>query len=136
MQIIVPTTKAREVVDITDKVTRECIDFTGQVNIFVTHSSAAITTANLDPGTDQDLLDALDGLVPQAEWIHPHDPQHAPDHLLASIVGPGLVVPVVNGRLQLGTWQRIVLIEFNGPKERQVDIGLIGAQNAESNLML
>lgn len=136
MNITVATTKDREVVDITEKVSREVIDFTGQVNIFAMHSTVGITTANLDPGTDRDLLDALDGLIPKAEWIHPHNPEHAPDHLLASIIGPGLVVPVVNGHLQLGTWQRIVLVEFNGPKERQVNIGLIGSQNADPNLML
>jgi secondary thiamine-phosphate synthase enzyme len=136
MNITIATTKPREVVDITDKVTREVIDFTGMVSVFVLHTTAAITTADLDPGTDLDLLDGLAGMLPQQQWRHPHNPEHAPAHILSSIVGPGIVVPVNNGQLVLGTWQRIVLIELDGPKERQVAVTLIGSQSADPNLML
>jgi secondary thiamine-phosphate synthase enzyme len=136
MTITIATTQPREVVDITDKITREVIDFTGLVNIFALHTTAAITTANLDPGTDQDLLDGLKGMLPEQQWRHQHNPEHAPDHILASIVGPGLVVPVKNGQLILGTWQRVVLVEFDGPKERQVEVTLIGGQSTDPGLML
>jgi secondary thiamine-phosphate synthase enzyme len=136
MNITIATTQPREVVDITDKVTREVIDFTGLVSVFVLHTTAAITTADLDPGTDQDLLDGLGGMLPQQQWRHAHNPEHAPAHILSSIVGPGVVVPVKNGQLILGTWQRIVLIELDGPKERQIEISLIGSQTADPNLML
>jgi secondary thiamine-phosphate synthase enzyme len=136
MTITVATTQRREVVDITDKITREVTDFTGLVHIFALHTTAAITTANLDPGTDQDLLDGLAGMLPQQQWRHQHNPEHAPDHILASIVGPGLIVPVKNGQLVLGTWQHVVLVEFDGAKERQVEVTLVGGQHAEPGLML
>ncbi len=131
MTITIPTGAKRQVIDITDKVANEVVDKTGYVSIFVAHTTVAITTADLDPGTDLDLLDALGGMLPNVQWRHPHDPSHAPDHLLASIVGPGLVVPVKAGHLQLGTWQRIVLIEFNGPQERTVEVGIIGSADEE-----
>lgn len=107
-------------VDITDEVAQRLTDGSGVVTVFIRHTTAAITTADLDPGTDLDLLDFLNSLVPDKKWRHPHDPSHAPDHLLASIIGPGVSVPYENGKLLLGIWQRIVLIEFDGPRERQV----------------
>ena len=132
MTLTIPTSEKRQVVDITEKIAAEVAEKSGYVSIFTSHSTTAITTANLDPGTDQDLLDALSTLIPPLQWRHQHDPAHAPDHLLASIIGPGLVVPVKAGRLQLGTWQRIVLIDFNGPQERQVEVGMIGAPDQET----
>jgi len=131
MTITIPTSEKRQVIDITDKVAREVVDKTGHVSIFATHSTTAITTANMDPGTDQDLLDALTSLIPPLQWRHAHNPGHAADHLLASIVGASIVVPVKSGQLQLGTWQRIVLVDFNGPQERHVEVGLIGASDGE-----
>jgi secondary thiamine-phosphate synthase enzyme len=95
------------------------------VLVFVAHTTAAITTADLDPGTDLDLLDALDGLLPEKQWRHPHNPAHAPDHLLSSIIGPCVMVPVEQGKLQLGTWQRIILVEFDGPRTRTVHLQLL-----------
>ena len=136
MIITIPSTEKRQIVDITDKIARETTDFSGLVSIFVQHSTAAITTADLDPGTDLDLLDALEGLLPNRQWRHPHNPEHAPDHLLSSILGPGLVVPVANGRLQLGTWQRIVLVELNGPQERTIDVTLIGSTHVDASMVL
>jgi secondary thiamine-phosphate synthase enzyme len=131
MTITIPTSEKRQVIDITDKVAREVVDKTGYACVFVAHSTAAITTADLDPGTDLDLLDALSGMLPTVQWRHPHNPEHAPDHLLASIIGPSIIVPVKAGQLQLGTWQRIVLVEFNGAQERQVDVGMISSSEGE-----
>lgn len=94
----------------------------GVVTVFTPHTGAAITTANLDPGTDLDLLDFLQDITPQKEWRHPHNPEHAPDHLLASVIGPSVIVPYENGRFLTGDWQHIVLIELDGPRERTVFI--------------
>jgi len=118
--LTIATTGKREVVDISDKVGEHAPEGEGMITVFVAHTTAAITTADLDPGTDQDLLDALDRLLPDLQWRHPHDPGHTPDHLLASIVGPSVSVPFKDGKLRLGTWQRIILIEFDGPRERSV----------------
>jgi secondary thiamine-phosphate synthase enzyme len=121
----ITTTKKRQVIDITDKVEEVLPLSACMVNIFVTHTTAAITTADLDPGTDEDLLDALDNLIPEQKWRHPHNPEHAPDHLLASIIGPGVTVPRGSHKLTLGTWQRIILVELDGPRERQVEVNVI-----------
>ncbi len=93
--------------------------------IFIQHTTACITTADLDPGTDLDLLDALRGLFPDIQYRYPHDPAHTPDHILSSIIGPSLTIPFENKKLMLGTWQRIVLIELDGPRERNLSISFL-----------
>jgi len=116
------TTRAkRQVVDLTDQL-RPLVPAAGNgvLAVHVQHTTAALTTADLDPGTDQDLLDFLDALVPKRSWRHPHDPSHAPDHLLTSLVGTSLTLPYEGGKLLLGTWQRAVLVEFDGPRERRL----------------
>jgi secondary thiamine-phosphate synthase enzyme len=113
--------RRRQVVDITDQVEAKLpAGHSGAVVITVLHTTAAVTTADLDPGTDLDLLDALEGLLPQRKWRHPHNPAHAPDHLLSSLIGPSVTIPARDGRLVLGTWQRIILIELDGPRERNL----------------
>jgi len=119
----VTTRKKDQVVDITDTVekylqTEKNTD--GHCSLFVAHTTCAITTADLDPGTDLDLLDALRHLLPQLAYHHPHDPAHTPDHLLASMLGPSLVIPYARHHLQLGTWQRIILVELDGPRQRTI----------------
>jgi secondary thiamine-phosphate synthase enzyme len=122
------TSAKREVLDITPQVQEQLGDLeAGVVSVTVVHTTAAITTADLDPGTDLDLLEALAGLIPDQEWRHPHNPTHAPDHLLASVVGPSVTVPVREGKLMLGVWQRIILIEFDGPRERDVMVTALPA---------
>jgi secondary thiamine-phosphate synthase enzyme len=118
----VKSTAKRQVIDITDQV-NDKLDGNGVANVFVAHTTAAITTADLDPGgTDEDYLQALAAMTPDKQWRHPHDPEHFPDHLWASLIGPGLNVPFSDGGLRLGTWQRVVLIELDGPRERKVEI--------------
>jgi secondary thiamine-phosphate synthase enzyme len=117
----VSTHKKDHVIDLTDTLERylqEEQKADGLCSLFVAHTTCAITTADLDPGTDLDLLDALRYLLPQLAYRHPHDPEHTPDHLLASIIGPSLVVPFARHRLQLGTWQRVILVELDGPRQR------------------
>lgn len=93
--------------------------------VFAAHTTCAITTADLDPGTDRDLLQALRSLLPAQRYQHPHDPDHAPDHILSSLIGPSVSVPFYNGRLALGVWQRIVLVELDGPRERAIHLSVI-----------
>ena len=123
MQLTIATTKKDEVIDITDRVqalTEKCSKATGHCLIFLQHTTCCVTTADLDPGTDLDLLDAVRGMLPQIKYRHPHNPQHAPDHILSSIIGSSLTIPFQDKQLQLGTWQRIVLIELDGPRERKI----------------
>ena len=94
-------------------------------HLFLLHTTAALTTADLDPGTDLDLLDALDALVPKLKYRHPHDPAHVPDHILSALVGTSVSVPVKGGEALLGEWQRIVLIDFDGPRTRKIAISFM-----------
>lgn len=126
MIITIPTQERRQIIDLTNALNEQARGKDGHMCLVVLHSSAAITTANLDPGTDADLLDALAGMTPQLQWRHQHNPGHAPDHLLASIVGPTLIVPVNQGSIVLGEWQHIVLIDFNGPRNCAIDVSFIG----------
>ena len=123
MNLTVETKESRQVLDITDDVqsalkNAEC----GVAVISVQHTTCAITTADLDPGTDQDFLDFLNSLIPDIKWRHPHDPSHAPAHLLSSLIGPSVSVPIEGGQLKLGTWQRVILVELDGPRSREVTV--------------
>ena len=127
--ISVATSKKKEVIDLTQRLDHFIAERSfqsGLCNVFITHTTAALTTADLDPGTDLDMLDAFTTMVPKLKYRHPHDPAHVPDHILATMIGPAVTLPVDAGRLILGTWQRVVLFEFDGPRPRQIVISLIG----------
>lgn len=123
--LTISTKRKDEIIDLTDRVElylRESQTENGLCTVFVAHTTSAITTADLDPGTDRDFIDALRGMLPHLKYRHPHDPGHAPDHLLSSIIGPSVTVPYANGRLLLGVWQRVVLVELDGPRQRTVHV--------------
>jgi secondary thiamine-phosphate synthase enzyme len=123
--LTIATRKKDEIVDISERVEtalREMKAENGVCTIFVAHTTCALTTADLDPGTDRDLLDALRHLLPSMSYRHPHDPSHAPDHLLSSIMGASLAIPFSNGKLLLGTWQRVILVELDGPRNRTIHV--------------
>lgn len=121
MKISIKTKKKDEIVDITDKVQGLIKDKKdGTIILNVLHTTCGLTTADLDPGTDEDLLEALRKMLPKINYRHPHDPSHTEDHILSSIIGTTLSINFENGELTLGTWQRIVVVELNGPKEREV----------------
>jgi secondary thiamine-phosphate synthase enzyme len=119
------TRQKDEVVDITETIEtylRNVLTESGMCFVFVAHTTCALTTADLDPGTDRDLLDALRRLLPKMSYRHPHDPSHTPDHILSSLLGPSLAIPYQNRRLMLGTWQRVILVELDGPRQRTVHV--------------
>lgn len=123
--ITVATKKKDQVVDITETIEshlRTIQETDGVCIVFAAHTTCALTTADLDPGTDQDLLNALRHLLPHLSYRHPHDPSHTPDHLLSSIIGPSVAIPYQNRKLLLGTWQRVILVELDGPRQRTVHI--------------
>jgi secondary thiamine-phosphate synthase enzyme len=125
----ISTKKKKNVIDITDCVEqllgKTASTENGLCHVFTMHTTAAVTTADLDPGTDLDMLDAFEQMVPKLHYRHPHNPGHVPDHIMSSVIGPGVLVPVMRGKLMLGTWQRIVMIELDGPRERKIVISLI-----------
>jgi len=125
MKISVQTSKNKEVIDITEQV-QSVLEkekaSEGVCNIHVAHTTAAITTADLDPGTDEDISEAFEKIIPKLNWRHPHDPSHTPDHIASSLVGTSISLPFENKKLILGSWQRVILAEFSGPRERTVVI--------------
>jgi secondary thiamine-phosphate synthase enzyme len=123
--ITVTTRKKDQVVDITEIIEshlRDAPNESGVCIVFAAHTTCALTTADLDPGTDLDLLNALRHMLPQISYRHPHDPSHTPDHILSSIIGPSVAIPYQNRRLILGTWQRVILVELDGPRQRTVHV--------------
>jgi len=122
-KFLVKTQKEKEVVDITDKVNSLLVDLkatNGICHLFITHTTCCLTTADLDPGTDKDILEAIEAMFPKRNYRHPHNPSHVGEHIMSSIIGPSLTIPVENSKLFLGTWQRVVLIELSGPREREI----------------
>ena len=123
-KIAVKTRKKREFLDITDTVQallqKDHSQATGVCNLLILHTTAALTTADLDPGTDLDMLDAFEAMIPRLRYRHPHNPAHVPDHILSALIGTSVALPFERGRILLGTWQRVVLIELDGPRERQL----------------
>ena len=119
----VKTQKKREVVDITDLIEDHLQDAsveTGVCNLLVLHTTAALTTADLDPGTDLDMLDAFEAIIPKLRYRHPHNPAHVGDHILSTLIGTSVSLPFEEKKLVLGTWQRVVLIELDGPRQREL----------------
>jgi secondary thiamine-phosphate synthase enzyme len=87
----------------------------GLLNVYVPHATAGLVIVELGAGSDVDLLDALDQLLPRDDrWVHRHgSPGHGADHALPLLAPPSLTIPVVDGRLTLGTWQSIALLDPN-----------------------
>jgi|SRR5579884_645379 len=124
MLLNIQTKQKRQVIDITEEL-KAAITGSGLVNLFIRHTTAAITTADLDPGTDQDYLKAIEQMTASGPWGHPHNPSHFPDHFWSTLIGANLTVPFEDGKMLLGQWQRVVLIELDGPRNRQVEITVI-----------
>jgi len=129
-RFFVKTKRQKEIVDLTDKVNfflEKSKIKNGIISLFVTHTNCCLTTADLDPGTDQDMLEAIEKIFPKGNYRHPHNPSHVGDHIMSSIIGPSLAMPIENGKLVLGTWQRVILIELSGPREREIVLEFIQA---------
>jgi secondary thiamine-phosphate synthase enzyme len=121
-----------DVIDLTDgveRVVRSAGVEHGVVTVFVPGSTAAVTTMEFEPGGVHDLREALDRLIPrEGEYEHNrlnHDSNsHA--HMRAAIVGPSESVPIEDGRLATGTWQQLVLIDFDDrPRRRTVSVTVV-----------
>lgn len=90
-------------------------------SVYVPHATAAIAiNENDDPNVCADVLDALDRLVPEGRWRHDRVDNNAAAHIKATLLGPGEAIPMRGGRVLLGTWQAIMLVELDGPRERKV----------------
>jgi len=124
MEFKVRTGKKYEVIDLTAQVAAAVRDSQGSEGIcgvYVPHATAALViNENDDQQIGLDLLDALDKLIPAGGWRHDQIDSNGAAHLKAAILGPSEMIPVQNGRLALGTWQAIMLVELDGPRDRKV----------------
>lgn len=101
----------------------------GLLNIFVPHATAGIAVLETGAGSDEDLLSALHALLPADDrWQHRHgSPGHGRDHVLPAFVPPHATLPVIAGRLELGTWQSVCLVDTNTSNtNRQVRLSFLG----------
>ncbi|WP_221350004.1 secondary thiamine-phosphate synthase enzyme YjbQ [Streptomyces beigongshangae] len=116
--------------------TRECEAFLreaaggrdGLLNVFVPHATAGVAVLETGSGSDEDLLAALHTLLPADDrWQHRHGrPGHGRDHVLPAIVPPHATLPVIGGRLELGTWQSVCLVDTNiDNADRQVRLSFL-----------
>ncbi len=123
------TGSRRGVIDITGEAARFVRELgDGLLNVFVPHATAGVAIIETGAGSDQDLMDILDELMPRDDrYRHRHGSKgHGADHVLPGIVAPSTVVPVLEGRLVLGTWQSIVLVDPNQDNaERKVMLSFV-----------
>ena len=101
----------------------------GLLSVFAPHATAGVAIIEVGAGTDTDLMAAIDDVLPRDDrYVHRHGSRgHGADHVLPAIVAPSLTVPVLDGRLQLGTWQSIVLVDPNADNaQRHVRLSWLG----------
>ncbi|HDI03102.1 MAG TPA: YjbQ family protein [Candidatus Pacearchaeota archaeon] len=130
MEILkVKTRKRKEVVDITADVERIVSKSNvkeGICFLFVPHATAALTiNESADPNIKTDFLESLEKLIPDGIWRHDRIDNNGAAHLKSAIIKPDLMIPIKDSRLLLGTWQAIMLCEFDGPRERKIYVSFL-----------
>ncbi|MCV7341501.1 secondary thiamine-phosphate synthase enzyme YjbQ [Mycobacterium haemophilum] len=115
-------TARRRIVDLTDAVRQFCVTHSaGLCNVFVPHATAGLAIIETGAGSDDDLIDTLERLLPRDDrYRHAHGSAgHGADHVLPAIVAPSVTVPVFGGAPLLGTWQSVVLVDLNRDNPRR-----------------
>lgn len=132
-EILVKTTGKTDVIDITSNVQKFVIGSgisKGIAVLFVPGSTAALTTIEYESGVINDLKKAIEKMAPQSLYYEHNErwgDGNGYAHVRAALVGPSLHIPIIDDKLSLGTWQQIVLLDFdNRPRQRQVIIQLMG----------
>lgn len=116
LEFTLPTGSAPSVVDITAQAARFVAGRgDGLLSVYLPHATAGLAIMEAGAGSDEDLLAHLETLFPRDErWRHRHGARgHGADHVIPAFVSPSLTVPVLDGRLALGTWQAIVVVDPN-----------------------
>ncbi len=104
----------------------------GQATFFVSGSTAGLTTVEYEPGLVKDLQELFERLAPQKKDYHHEEAWHDGNgfsHVRASLLKPSLVVPIADGKFTLGTWQQVILIDFdNRPRQREIVLQIMGEE--------
>ena len=129
MQIPVKTHARTQMIDITSQVRRvvqESKIKNGLVHVCSLHTTAAITiNENADPAVETDILNTINRVIPWDDHFK-HMEGNSAAHIKVSLVGPSELIPLENGSLVLGTWQAIFFCEFDGPRNRRVNVKIMG----------
>lgn len=122
-EVHIDTGRRRGVIDITDAAASfVAARGDGLLSVFVPHATAGVAIVETGAGSDHDLLDRLDEMLPRDDAMYRHrhgSPGHGADHVLPAIVAPSITIPVVGGRMTLGTWQSLVLVDPNADNPRR-----------------
>lgn len=133
LSLHVRSRQREELIDVTEAVEaalRRAGVSEGLCTLFVPHTTAAVTVnENADPGVQRDLLAHLRRLVPR-EGGYAHAEGNSDAHIKSSLVGVSVVLPVVGGRLSLGTWQGVYFCEFDGPRTRRLEVYAFALETA------
>jgi len=126
----VRTSSRDQMLDLTPRVSeaiREAGITGGQATVYVPHTTAGVTiNENADPDVIHDILAALDSAVPWRQRFYEHGEGNSAAHVKSSLVGCSVTVPIVGGRMALGTWQAVFFCEFDGPRTRRVIVSVAG----------
>lgn len=121
----IKSTNKVEFIDLTDQINNAIEEGgikEGLCTVFVKHTTAAIIVGEAESDLLSD-MEKLVNLIPKTGYSHGHgDPGHTPAHILSSLIGQNVTLPVKNRALDLGTWQSILLVELHGPRSREVSI--------------
>jgi secondary thiamine-phosphate synthase enzyme len=119
------TQSATQVVDITARVEALVAGAVGgSCHLYLRHTTAGLMVMTWETGVPEDIMDILQTLTPKLDYRH-DKPAHVAAHFLSALVGPSVHVPVRAGKLALGEFQRIVLLEFEGPRRRAIELRLL-----------
>jgi secondary thiamine-phosphate synthase enzyme len=132
-QLSIQSKEEGEIIDITNKICKTVSETNlknGNVTVFVSGSTGALTTIEYEPGLIQDLPNIMERIAPK-DLFYEHERRwhdgNGHSHIKATLIGPSLTIPFVNGRLTLGTWQQIIFVEFDiRSRSRKIIIQIIG----------
>jgi secondary thiamine-phosphate synthase enzyme len=132
-QIYAQSTGRTDIIDLTEQVSevlRDSFVQNGSLTLFIPGSTAALTTIEFESGVVNDLKKAIDRIAPENIYYEHNErwgDGNGYSHVRAALIGPSLHIPVVEGKMALGTWQQIVLLDFdNRPRERRIVIQIAG----------
>ena len=125
VNIEIETKSPKQVIDITGHVGAVLDGARGGIcHLYLKHTTAALTVMTWEAGVPEDIMDILQALTPKLAYRH-DSAAHVAAHFLSALVGPSVHVPVQDGKLALGEFQRVVLLEFEGPRKRLIEMRLL-----------
>ena len=120
--ITIQSSQRNELIDITAQIEKNINKNSSSVTVYIPHTTAAVTiNENADPTVKEDIQKKLNDLIPKDE-NYKHSEGNSDSHIKASLIGSSVTIPIIKGKLALGTWQGIFFCEFDGPRKRKVVI--------------